>query len=94
MAFRKNIKKKTIKTTSTKRKKNVVPASHKIDGIVYASKELADFHRTLKGNPVVKDFHLMNVTEEKKYNSGRLSLTVSWKLSITFIFSNKKIMDL
>lgn len=71
MAFRKNIKKKTIKTTSTKRKKNVVPASHKIDGIVYASKELADFHRTLKCNPVVKDFHLMNVTEEKKYNSGR-----------------------
>lgn len=71
MALRKIIKKKTVKTTSTKRKKNIVPVSHKVDEIVYASKELADFHKTLKCNPAVTDFHLMSITEEKQYNSGR-----------------------
>lgn len=71
MAVREIIKKKTVKTTSTKRKKNIVPVSHKVDGIVYASKELADFHRSLTNNPVVKDFHLMSMAEEKQYNSGR-----------------------
>lgn len=71
MAYKKEIvRKKTIKTTSTKRKK-AIPVSHKIDGIVYASKELADFHRSLKGNPVIESFHLMSLSEEKNYNSGR-----------------------
>lgn len=69
MAIKKLIKRKTVKTTS--RKKHTIPATHKIDGIVYASKELADFHRNLKGNPVIKSFHLMSLKEEENYNSGR-----------------------
>lgn len=59
-------KKKTVSTPRIKK-----AAAHKADGIIYSSAEVANFHKTLVGNPVVNSFHLMSAEEEKNYKSGK-----------------------
>ena len=53
---------------STSKRKAAV---HTVDGVRYKSKSLADLHRYLRGNPLVKSFHLPSIDEDN-VNTGRI----------------------
>lgn len=59
------------KRKASSKTKSRSPVCYKAGDVIYSSKDIADFHKSLIGNPVVQSFHLMSAKEEKTYNSGR-----------------------
>lgn len=67
--LRRKLKTRTPSTTNNKTKtktKSKTKTTYTVDSIVYSSKDLADFHKMLVGNPVVNSFHLPSVQDEAK----------------------------
>ena len=55
----------TRKRKHSSKTKSRSPVCYKAGDVIYSSKDVAEFHKSLIGNPVVQSFHLMSAKEEK-----------------------------
>ena len=72
------IRKRITKSNGTKK----TAEGYEVDGLIYKSKVLAEYHKELKANKNVKTFHLPELSEDKKARNGKYN---SYKVSINDI---------